>query len=400
MIIPFINRFLHWLIIGIISPVLSLLILSKGVSIELLGVVLGITSFIIIVFEVPSGFLSDYAGRKKIYQISIGIFIIGFTIEYFAHGLLFVTIGFALYGISRALSSGSVESIFINEFRRKNDDTRLHRLMTTMSAGETIGLAIGAATGGFIPDLWRRKFPDMNYYNGNILLCIAILIILFIISSLTINEEIPYDKNPIKKYISETFKGLNSSSILKLLLVGVFVWGVSINAIELYWQPFLKALGTEGEIKTWIFGITNSGYFISSLMGTLLITFLINKSKISQINILLIMRICMGITIIILAVQQAVAGFITGFWFLFLLNGASNIPENTLYNINSTDKNRSSLLSIASLSMQSGVVVGAFMYSILIWYFEIKFIWIISGFFMIGSLIPYLLLKKHIKDHS
>ena len=50
-----------------------------------------------------------------------------------------------------------------------------------MSAGELRGLAIGAETGGFIPDLWRSRFPDMNYYNGIILLGIAILIILFII---------------------------------------------------------------------------------------------------------------------------------------------------------------------------------------------------------------------------
>lgn len=106
-----------------------------------------------------------------------------------AEGFPPVFFGFALYAISRAFSSGSIEAIYINDFIRKRGADNLHKLMSVMSAGETIGLAGGALIGGLLPMLWDRFRPDDNRYSGNLVAQIIILCALAALTMSTTREE-------------------------------------------------------------------------------------------------------------------------------------------------------------------------------------------------------------------
>jgi MFS family permease len=76
MLVPFINRLLHWFVTGVSTTVLSLMMLSKGCSLETLGLVMAIASLFVVVFEFPSGILSDMVGQKKVYLFSLTISIV------------------------------------------------------------------------------------------------------------------------------------------------------------------------------------------------------------------------------------------------------------------------------------------------------------------------------------
>ena len=71
------NRFLHWFTVGVGATVMVLLMLSKGGSVETVGLVAAIFSGFVILFEFPSGVLSDLVGQKKIYLFSLGLSKIG-----------------------------------------------------------------------------------------------------------------------------------------------------------------------------------------------------------------------------------------------------------------------------------------------------------------------------------
>ncbi len=394
MIIPFINRFLQWLTVGIISPILSLMILSKGNSLEGIGLILGTTSAIVIILEVPSGVLSDIIGRKSIYLSSIIFSIIGFIILIFANNFFLVLGGFALLGVARAFSSGSIESVFINDYLKINGKNELHKLMTTLGAGEAIGLALGALIGGFLPAFWNRLELGDNKYNGNLIFSLGILVILFMFTVIATKGNKSNEKKNMKTHFLETINSVRNNRVIKLMLVGFFVWGFSINAIELYWQPQLKnIIGSDSQ--TWIFGIANSGYFIATLLGALFITFFYSKKKVSYFSTLFITRIFMGSLIIILSMQKSVSLFISVYWIMFFFNGIANIPESTIYNMESSENNRSSSLSIASLFGQLGAVTGALLFSALISIIPITSIWIIAGTLFLMSSIVYLIGKKY-----
>jgi len=64
-IVPFINRLLNWFVVGIGTTVMSLMLLTKGSTVDTLGFVTAIYSVFIVVFEFPSGILADIIGQKK-----------------------------------------------------------------------------------------------------------------------------------------------------------------------------------------------------------------------------------------------------------------------------------------------------------------------------------------------
>jgi len=57
--VPFINRLLHWFVVGIGTTVMSLMLLSKGSTVDTLGFITAIYSMFIVLFEFPSGVLAE-----------------------------------------------------------------------------------------------------------------------------------------------------------------------------------------------------------------------------------------------------------------------------------------------------------------------------------------------------
>ena len=55
---------------GLLAPVLSLVLLSHGATMENLSLCIGIFAVMVVVLELPSGILADLIGRKRIFLIS------------------------------------------------------------------------------------------------------------------------------------------------------------------------------------------------------------------------------------------------------------------------------------------------------------------------------------------
>ena len=392
--VPFINRLLHWFVVGIGTTVMSLMLLSKGSTVDTLGFITAIYSVFIVLFEFPSGVLADILGQKKIYLVSLALSILGYIIVLFSNNLVWLFIGFSFYGIARACSSGSVEALFISQYIQKNGKENLHRLMSALSSGEVIGLASGALLGGVIPMIWAQYFPGQNKYNGNLIVQIIVLFILLVFTWFGVQET--RDKERHKQlmlvHIKESLAiALRNKNIL-LLILGTMTWGFCFNAIELYWQPQVKAiLGTDAQ--TWIFGVINSGYFFASLLGVGLINLLLKRRSISQRLVLVVSRILAGLIIIVLSFQNTIVSFASVYLFLFLMNGMMNIPEGTIMNSLIPDEKRSSLLSLSSLMMQAGGIAGSVIYSMLVKSIRISGVWILSGIVFGVSGMLYLSLK-------
>ena len=379
------------MVTGIMTTVISLMILSKGLSIESLGIIGAVTSIIVVILEFPSGVLSDAIGRKRVYLISIAFSLAARFALIWADSFLPILLGFALYGIARAFSSGSIEAIYINDFIRKRGSENLHRLMSVMSAGETIGLAGGALLGGFLPLLWDRLRPGANRYNANLVAQILILCALGILTMATTKKDKAPPSAPIafKAYVADSFAIIKKSRTLSLMLAGFCLWGFTFTAIEVYWQPRLKdLLGSDSQ--TWIFGVVNSGYFLASLVGVLAVNLFLTKRKTSLLFSVFIFRLITGAFILVLAAQASAISFSIAYLTMFLFNGMANVPENTAFNAQIPEEKRSSLLSVASLAVQLGGAAGSLLFAALVTRLSVPGIWIIAGLVYLASSLLYL----------
>jgi MFS family permease len=272
-------------------------------------------------------------------------------------------------------------------------------MMSVLGSGETFGLAIGALLGGVIPSIWQKYFPNQNKYNGNLTIQICTLLILLIFTILSVKEasHIQEEKKSLVRHTRESIKFVFSNRNVLLLIYGTMIWGLSFNAIELFWQPRLKSI-LGGDSSTWIFGIINSGYFLASLAGVGIINIVLRKSRVDYNWVIFIGRISIGLLLVVLSLQTSVLLFSTVYLFQFMINGMIGIPETTLLNSLIPDDKRSSLLSFSSLMMQLGGIIGSVIYSLLIGMLQISGVWILSGIVFGISSIFYLNVRMVKKD--
>lgn len=391
LVLPFINRALNWMVTGLMSSVMTLMIMSKGISLASLGLLSASYSIIIVALEFPSGIISDIVGRKKVYLIALGFSLAARIVLLGSTGFLPVFAGFALYGASRAFSSGSIESLYINRYIEARGKAELHKLMSAMNAGETLGLAAGALLGGILPLAWDRWFPAANRYDGNLAAQIAIIVILAVLTLATTGREILPERRRVAflPYVADTLKVVRDTKSLPPLIAGACVWGFAFNAVEVFWQPQLKAiLGSESQ--TWIFGLVNGGYFAAALLGVLIFEAVSARRQPKPFAAIIALRLASGALIVLLSFQGSVASFAAVYLVMFLFNGAANVPESTALNAEIPEERRSSLLSLSSLAMQLGGVAGSLAFSAAVGPFGIPGVWRIAGAVFGASGILYL----------
>lgn len=389
------NRFLHWMVIGLISPILILLMLSKNLTLPQSGIVMSILSMSVVIFELPSGILSDKIGRKKIYLISQVIFLLSFILLLFSNDFISVLLSFSLFGIARAFSSGSIEADFVDNYLKDNNSDKLSRLITGMGVGETFGLAFGALIGGLLPRLAKMIIPGANEFSLNLYsqVIITILILLIIVFFHKTN----YTKSHMKTsaFIKEVLNILRSNITLRLLLVGVFVWGFVFLSIELYWQPRLKEILIE-KSNTAIFGYLNSLYFIFAAIGSLVIEKVLARYRVKNIIAVIYIRVLLSLFLILLSFQNTIIFFSLFYLLIMGTNGMLSIPEATMFNLVIPGEKRSSLLSLSSLMMQLGGIFSSLIFSALVSNIGIQTIWIISGIIFSISSLMYFMNRKRI----
>lgn len=391
MIVPILNRFLQWMVVGVISPILVLLILSKGVDLSGVGLVVGISSACVFLFEIPSGILADLWGRKAVYLVSLAIQLLALAVMFSCRDFIGMAAGFALFGIARAFSSGSIESDFIDRRIETHGEEGLHSLMVGMGAGETAGLALGAALGGIVPMAWARMTDGENPYGGNLAVQAALVLTLLVITLVFLPGRGAHKAESFKPFARSIAGAFRSSPALRALTAGASAWGFSFFAVETYWQPRLRDILGSAE-QSWVFGTVGAAYFGFAIGGTALAGLagpLFRKAPFAWIAAF---RALTGAAIAALAARGSLSCFLPPFFLIMGLNGAAGVSESAAINTIVDAKTRSTMLSIGSFAMQLGGVVGAGTFSFLLRTRSIGFAWTVAGAVFALSSLLYLAL--------
>jgi predicted MFS family arabinose efflux permease len=397
-----INQTFHWFIVGIMVPVIALFQLEKGLNLFQIGISMAIYSGTVVILELPTGGLSDTIGRKKVYLISLLIkFGAAFTVL-IAQDFQIIILGFLLFGMARAFSSGSMDAWFVDEFHLIDPKGNLQE-----------GLAAGSLLGGFLPMSLGKvtnQIPKLGTYSSNLIAILFFVIIQYLLTSKLIIEEIPPERKSdfisgfklLPEVLSTSIQYGIKNNIISLLLLSTFAWGVGFSGLETFWQPQVKnILGSDSQ--TWIFGALTAGYFFAGSLGNVLITPLCKLFKNNYSLVLFLIRLFMGVLFFILALQNKIAGFTIFYLTLFLYNGMNNAPHATIFNYQIPSEKRSTLLSFESLFLQIGGLLGALIMGYISNSFSITTAWFIGSAVLVLSCFTYLFLflsKKGIVEQE
>lgn len=336
--------------------VLTIILINKGLSLKNIAIVQICYMAAIIIFEFPSGIISDIFDRKIVYLVSIFLLMISYFITFKASSFGLLCISWFIYGMSAAINTGTIDISFTKLYQNNSKQLKAFISFVKMI------LSISAILGGYIGSVLYL------YINIKIYL---ISLLIYLISSLITIFFIPNDKNTAHKHNKEDLSSylikfkkniitlLKSKELLELFIL--------ISSIQFFYQPFYlywQAIFIDKNISISIFGFIYVLFRLSDIVGA----WTFNKIKHSKYDIYVILTIISLLSVSIKIVSHIYI-FITIIMFsVILISIYSNTLEyflrknidskvlGTITSINSTISRIFSFLALAICSVLTNFI--------------------------------------------
>jgi MFS family permease len=140
-----------------IYPVYLLLFTSKGLDLGQISLLFAIWSLPVVLFEVPTGILADHWSRKNMIVLGSLCKMLCFVSWFFADGFVLFAVGFLLWGLGEALTSGSEEALLFDNLKLRDAEHMFEKVYGKGTFYAGLGVALSCFTGGFLAELITFK---------------------------------------------------------------------------------------------------------------------------------------------------------------------------------------------------------------------------------------------------
>ncbi len=314
----------------------------------------GLIFVLLALFEIPSGYIADKFGRKKVLLISQVFIWISMLVRILIPSFIGALIFAIMYALSLAMSSGNVNALIFELFSKNNCVNELEKTYAksySISLISTI-LFVSLSSILFQYNMILPLIFDMLF-----------LFINFIANIFLLKDNLNY--KPVKK--ENLQKSFNKNEILNVTPIFIItsLWFVITRVSFSYYQPIFENFNVE-KYYGFVFALFNVFCAVSSYIYSK------SKNKLSYKSIILLLSSFIGVSFIGMSFNNIIV-IIFMIFFQQVLRGIyptfSNIIKN-LY-INPTTKFRVTYLSYASFisAIFSGLMLA--LSSLLLKYFSL-----------------------------
>ncbi|MCJ8298015.1 MAG: MFS transporter [Pseudomonadales bacterium] len=385
---------LHWGILGLVLPVQTVLLLGLGFELAELGFFFAAYGAGNVLAELPTGGLADRYGRVKVYQWSLLITIIAWSGLIFLSSLLGFLICALLSGVSRAMSSGTVESWYAEQLKKAGRDD-LHAALGRAGMWITTGLIVGVCVGSVLPILNTQLGLLDNVYVGNVILIVLAYSTLYLLTPLFYKER--EQLSQVTNAGSRTWAALKycwGSTTLLVLLIGSLSFGFVIMPVEAYWQPFFQSYFIDINMISLWFGMFLIATFAVTAAGNCLSSKVLGWFSGNTGLMLLVVTLLATIALLSACFSTSLAVFAPGFLLFYFFIGLRSPLINTLLHLEVDNSIRASALSILNLAVQVGGLLSSLVITWLIGMLGIGVGWSVALLVSLVLSVSFLLLKK------
>lgn len=373
---------LNYFSLGIMAPVLNLILLDKGATLQTLPLLLAVYSCTVFLFELPSGICADTYGRKVVFMLACIFQICSYITLLFVSNLIFLPIVAIMMGFGRAFSSGSLDALLIDDVLDTKGEASLPSITSRLAIMEGAGLTLGGIAGGLLALLSPQ-------YQFNMLVCIiangfALILCHFFIKE---NHVIKMKQANSVKLGFPNRKNLNTqkdsgkySNRLWWIVFGMFFTGIAMSVTETYWQSAYREIDSS---SVWLLGVISSLGFVTSMLGNVVISKILEKLENKRWMLLYGSRLLLAAILVIIAMQRTRLGFIFIYSLLYFVFGTRSVVENTLLHQLIPNKQRASFLSLNSFVLQIGFFIASILSNIFVSVLHFSGLWILSGILML-----------------
>lgn len=327
---------------GMLSPLLTLLLLDKGIGLAAVPLAVGLYSAVAVIFEVPSGMAADRWGRKNCFLVSQALLLPGLGLLALGQGMAAVLAAMAFQGLARAFSSGSLDALVVEEFLLKNGAGALPKCTARISALTSIGLAAGCLAGGGAYAVTGRLWAPLAL--KGMLVAASLALGAGLVEHTVEGEE--GEANPVAQ-LAATLRG---RGLVRALVLWPAAFAPALFAVEVFYQPRFEQL-LNSSAAGWALGTLSAGAFYASAAGAVLAPKLMRRPTLGR---LLGVSALVGAGLMALSAAGAPVTFVAAYFLFYVMVGWGDYLTSSLMNEAAPPSQRATLLSASSLSMQLG----------------------------------------------
>lgn len=384
---------LTWLPQGFGLAAGVLLMTVRGLDLPTIGLFFVVHSLLATGLELPTGGLADVLGRRGVLAVSGAIGAVAFGWMAFATTAWEFLVVAALRGVARALSTGPAEAWYVDTVRAVNPSASIRSGLARGSSASSIALAVGALVGGALP-------LALPWSTDGVLPPLAVPMLLaalaFAVSlPVTLTKLIDPPRMTPRPGLREIVRGVPATILggialgwrdrsVALLLATVATNGFALTAVELL-TPVRFAELTGGATTAGMgYALVATVGFVASGLGASLSPrlsgLLANTKRAVVVAMLVAAAALAGLaatteltgTAAIIAVGGGYAGMFFG------LGLVAPARSEILHNLVTADV-RATMVSVQSLTLQAGGVIGTLTLSQLAEAWSIPAAWLVAG---------------------
>lgn len=221
----------------LVAPVIVLVYTSKGITLGDFFLIQALFRLSAVLFEIPSGYLSDRFSRRRILIIGIAFHCLGFAMLAIAYGFWQIVFGEALLGIATALFSGTLEAYTYDLLKRNHTQKQFLKEFGGIQTYIMAASFVSAPLGGY---LFARIGGNALFWIEAVLCLVALYTAILMPELSEIKRKKPKDKSNIADALSITIQTLKKPKLRNFIVFPSFF---AAFTIILFWmlQPVMKS---------------------------------------------------------------------------------------------------------------------------------------------------------------
>lgn len=209
--------------------ILTVILLSKGMSVSQIAIIQSFYMLAAIMFEFPSGFLTDVWSEKIMYQLSLILIGISYSIILFTNNYYILCLSWFIYGMSAASMSGSLDAYFV---RRAKDNHEIKRINVLINHSTLYSGLIGGGLGSFLYELLSEHI----YVLSLLLIFLSLMLITFGFHADKVDENKNTTTSESFQKITKELKNIKYQKNL-IVVIGLFaIFQIISQLFYQFWQ--------------------------------------------------------------------------------------------------------------------------------------------------------------------
>ncbi|MDD3663544.1 MAG: MFS transporter [Candidatus Pacebacteria bacterium] len=343
---------------------------EKGMNLLEINIINAFFMIFVIITEMPTGSFADNFGRHRSLSLACLLLSLGFLIYFFSSSFILFICAEIILALGHTFSSGALEAWLVDSLNNRNQSQLAMKVFSIEPTFKSIGLIIGVLIGSIIGD-FNLGLP---WLISAIFMFIIFILSLFLKENYRQNSNKNTEKNNLKKQLTVAWRyGLRNKDLVFIMMF-IACLNFSIQALNMQWPLLFQNSYNFSSFKLgWLFvGVTFSislGGYISYRL----------KSIFTEKQAIIIPQVFTAIAIMLCAYSNSIIITVNLFLLHELGRGVIKPLEQDFINCRIESNNRATLLSLHSVFIKIGALLGLIISGLIASISSISLTWFLSG---------------------